>query len=147
LATLGGFVAHDWSVIMPTFKVPNFIDPQALSNNTTNIEAFNSDPYAVNKVSICWLREFTLARTTVLNQAQQITIPVLINHGEADTIASLSGAKALFDTLGAQDKTFHSYPGLKHELLNHCPDERASVLLQTFAWLKKQCETIAAGKK
>jgi len=146
LATLGGFVAHDWSCIMPTFKVPNFIDPQALSDNKPNIEAFIADPYAVNKVSISWLREFTLARTTVLNQAEQIKIPVLLNHGEADTIASLSGAEALFDMLGTPYKTFHRYPGLKHELLNHCPDKRASVLLQTLAWLNRQCKTTATGK-
>jgi alpha-beta hydrolase superfamily lysophospholipase len=141
LANLGGFIAKGCSAFIPHFKVPNFIDPQALSNNLTNIQAFTTDPYAVNQVSINWLREFTLARTTVLNHAQEIMLPVLINHGKADTIASLSGAKALFAALGTQDKTLLIYPGLKHELLNHCPAERAKVLEQTFAWLKQQCET------
>lgn len=101
----------------------------------------NTDPYAVNKVSINWLREFTLARTAVLNHAKEIMLPVLINHGEADTIASIRGAKDLFEALGTHDKTLNTYPGLKHELLNHCPPERKKVLEQTFAWLKHQCET------
>lgn len=139
-ANLGGFIAQGGSIIMPKLKLPNLIDPQALSNNLTNIQAFITDPYAFNKVSINWLREFKLARAHVLNHAQHIMLPVLINHGDADHIAALSGAKALFAALGTTDKTLHVYPGLKHELLNHCPAEKAKVLEQTFEWLKQQGE-------
>ena len=139
LATLGSYVANDWSAIMPTFKIPNFIDPRALSNNPSNIAAFSSDPYAFSKVSISWLREFTQARTTVLNQAQNITLPVLVSHGEADTIAALSGAMALFKSLSSKDKTLNIYPDMKHELLNHATEQRAKVLADAFAWLDRQC--------
>lgn len=140
LAKAGGFIAQGWQDFMPTVKIPNFIDPQALSNNLKNIQAFIADPYAFNKVSINWLREFTHARNYVLSHAQDIMLPVLINHGEADTISALSGAKALFERLGTHDKTLNTYPGLKHELLNHSPPELAKVLEQTFAWLSQQCK-------
>ncbi len=140
-AHLGGFIAQGLSVIMPKLKVPNFIDPQMLSDNSTNIQAFVADPYAFNKVSINWLREFKSARAYVLNHAQYIVLPVLINHGDADEIAALSGAKTLFAALGTHDKTLRIYPGLKHELLNHCPAERAKVLEQTFEWLMQHSET------
>jgi alpha-beta hydrolase superfamily lysophospholipase len=136
-ANVAGFIAPGLSVIMPTFKLPNLIDPQALSNNLFNIQEFITDPYAINKVSVSWLREFKSARANILHHARQIMLPVLINHGDADKIAALSGARALFAELGAPDKTLHSYPGLKHELLNHCPAERAKVLEQTFKWLKQ----------
>jgi alpha-beta hydrolase superfamily lysophospholipase len=141
-ANLAGFIAQSCAIVMPTLKLPNLIDPQTLSNNVTNIQALIADPYAFNKVSLNWLREFKLARIQVLNHARQIMLPVLINHGEADTIAALSGAKALFTALGTTDKTLYSYPGLKHELLNHCPAERAKVLAQTFDWLKQHSKTI-----
>ena len=134
-ANFGSLIAESFSFVIPKLKLSNFINPQALSNNVTNIQAFITDPYAYNKVSVNWLREFRLARIAVLKNAQQIKLPVLINHGEADTIAALSGAKALFAALGSQDKTLYIYPGLKHELLNHCPAERAKVLGQTFEWL------------
>ena len=68
-------------------------------------------------------------------------LPALINHGKADTITSPSGAKALLEGLGRQEKTLFIYPGLKHELLYHCPAERAKVVERTCAWLKQQCET------
>ena len=136
-ANVAGFIAPGLSVIIPTFKLPNLIDPQALSNNLFNIQEFITDPYAINKVSVSWLREFKSARANILHHARQIMLPVLINHGDADKIAALSGARALFAELGTPDKTLHSYPGLKHELLNHCPAERAKVLEQTFKWLKQ----------
>lgn len=138
LAAMGGFVAQAVSFFLPELKVPNFIDPLALSNNNANIQEFIADPYAFNQVSVNWLKEFKLARGAVLDQARRIIIPVLINHGGADTIAALGGAKAVFSALGAHDKTFHVYPGLKHELFNHCPAEREEVLQKTFAWLNRQ---------
>jgi len=141
-ANVAGFIAQSCAALMPTLKLPNLIDPQTLSNNVTNIQALIADPYAFNKVSLNWLREFKLARIQVLNHARQIMLPVLINHGEADSIAALSGAEALFTALGTTDKTLYSYPGLKHELLNHCPAERAKVLAQTFEWLKQHSKTI-----
>lgn len=140
-ANFGNFIAQGLAIVMPELKLPNLIDPQALSDNTANIQAFSVDPCAFKQVSVNWVHEFKLARVTVLEDAGQIVMPVLINHGEADTIAAVSGAQALFEALGSRDKILKCYPGLKHELLNHCPAARAKVLEQTFEWLKRQNET------
>jgi len=138
IATLGDVFSFCLSSIMPKLKLPNLIDPRDLSNNLPNIQAFITDPYAFNKISVNWLHEFKLARSNVLNHAQQIRLPVLINHGGADHIAALSGAKALFAALvDTPDKTLHIYLDLKHELLNHLPAERAKILGDTFEWLKQ----------
>ena len=140
-ANFGCFLGQIWpSDLMPKLKVPNLIDPQTLSDNPTNIQAFINDPYAFNKVSFSWLREFKLARSHILTHAQDIKLPILINHGDADQIAALSGARNLFTALGSDDKTLHIYPGLKHELLNHCAAQRAQVLTQTLEWLKQHSE-------
>jgi alpha-beta hydrolase superfamily lysophospholipase len=142
-AKLGGFIALGAAFIMPELKLPNLLDPQALSNNPDNIQVFIADPLAFTQVSVNWLREFKRARAEALKHAGQITRPVLMNHGGADTIAALSGARTLFSALGAHDKTLYVYPGLKHELLNHCPAERAKVLEQTFAWLGRRSDVNA----
>jgi alpha-beta hydrolase superfamily lysophospholipase len=99
------------------------------------------DPYACKEITVQWVIEFKRARARVMKQAQNVSVPVLMNHGEADKVASLAGAKALFTAIGASDKTFFSYPCLKHELLNHYPADRAKVLEQTFAWLNWRTET------
>lgn len=137
-ANFGGLLAEIFAFAMPELKLPNLINPRCLSNNVENIQAFIADPYAYKKVSVNWLREFRLARTHALKHAGQIKLPLLINHGDADTIAALGGAQALLAELGSQDKTLYVYPGLKHELLNHYPAEREKVLTQTFAWLNSR---------
>lgn len=141
-ANFGCFLGQLWpSCVLPKLKVPNLIDPQTLSDNSANIQAFINDPYAFNKVSFSWLREFKLARANALTHAQAIKLPILINHGDADEIAALSGATSLLAALGSEDKTLHVYPGLKHELLNHSAERREPVLEQTFAWLRQHPET------
>ncbi|NOT13167.1 MAG: alpha/beta hydrolase [Methylococcaceae bacterium] len=137
-ANVGGLIAELLSVISTKLSVPNFIDPRALSNNLANIQALIADPYAFNKVTIQWVLEFKRARAQITQHARKVSVPVIMHHGEADTIASLKGAKALFEALGSADKIFISYPGLKHELLNHYPADRAKVLEQTLAWLQQR---------
>lgn len=131
---LGCLLPPTW---IPTLKVPNMIEPQTLSDNFANIQAFVNDPYAFSKVSFSWLRGFKLARANVENYAQDIKLPILINHGDADEIAALEGVQNLFVKIASADKTLQVYPGLKHELLNHTVDKRAKVLDQTLTWLKQ----------
>jgi alpha-beta hydrolase superfamily lysophospholipase len=84
------------------------------------------------------LREFNLALSNIASQAKQLDLPIVVNHGDQDRIATLNGAKSLFAALGAENKTMHIYYGLKHELLNHSPAERAKVLESNFNWLAQQ---------
>jgi alpha-beta hydrolase superfamily lysophospholipase len=139
MARLGALLIKFWpTALMPKLKVPNFIDPRMLSDNMANIQALSADPYAYNKVSINWLREFNLALSYIAMQAKQLKQPIVINHGDQDKIAGLNGAKSLYAVLGAQDKTMHVYYGLKHELLNHSAVERSKVLTSNFNWLAQQ---------
>ncbi len=139
IAKLGALLVKLWPAsILPTLQVPNFIDPLTLSDNMANIQAFNTDPYAYKKVSINWLREFNLALSNIASPANQLNLPIVINHGDQDRIATINGAKALFAALGAENKTMHVYYGLKHELLNHSPAEREKVLESNFNWLAQQ---------
>jgi len=139
IAGLGRFLVQFWPVsLSPKLKLPNFIDPRMLSDNPASFQGLSADPYTFNQVSINWLREFGTALNHVSGQARQIKLPVLLNHGDQDSIAALNGAKSLLSALSSQDKTLHIYPGLKHELLNHTPEKRARVLVETFDWLARR---------
>ena len=141
LAKLSALLIKFWPAsILPNLQVPNFTDPLTLSDNTVNIQALSADPYAYNKVSINWLREFNLALSNIFSQVKQLNLPIVINHGDQDRIATLNGAKSLFAALGAENKTMHVYYGLKHELLNHSPAERTKVLESNFNWLAQQMQ-------
>jgi acylglycerol lipase len=70
------------------------------------------------------------------SNAHRITLPVLIQHGSADT--SFSGQQELLDGIAAPDKTFKLYEGLRHEVYNELPVDRAKVLSDLHAWLDRR---------
>jgi alpha-beta hydrolase superfamily lysophospholipase len=67
--------------------------------------------------------------------AGRIQIPVLIQLGSRDT--AFSGQKELFEMVGAKDKTFKLYEGLKHEVYNELLEDRTRVLADLRTWLDK----------
>jgi alpha-beta hydrolase superfamily lysophospholipase len=138
-ANFGGFFAPSLSAIAPRLKIPNLIDANELTDDPAIIKNFKHDPYIVKSVSINWLLEFKLARENILLNANRILLPILICHGGEDRIADVAGAKLLYEKLGSNDKSLRVFDGLKHELLNHRPNERAQVLKQVFEWLDKHC--------
>jgi alpha-beta hydrolase superfamily lysophospholipase len=138
-ANFGGFFAEALSGIAPRLKIPNLIDPVELTDDPKIIKAWKYDRYIVKSVSVNWLHEFKLARENILHDANRIQLPTLICHGGEDHIAAFAGAKLLYEKLRSDDKSLIVFNGLKHELLNHRPDERAQVLKQVFEWLDKHC--------
>jgi alpha-beta hydrolase superfamily lysophospholipase len=57
----------------------------------------------------------------------------LIQLGSKDT--AFSGQKELFEMVGAKDKTFKRYEGLKHEVYNELAHDRTRVLQDLRSWL------------
>lgn len=62
--------------------------------------------------------EFIEATGKALSFTHQLTLPVLILHGEDDQVCLPSGSKALMATLPGEDKTLQLFPTLQHEILN-----------------------------
>ena len=63
--------------------------------------------------------------------------PVLLTHGEADSITSIEATRAYFEELLAPSKTFISYPEARHELHNDLI--RATVLKDYLEWIQAKC--------
>ncbi|MEL7236918.1 MAG: alpha/beta hydrolase, partial [Chloroflexota bacterium] len=62
-----------------------------------------------------------------------ITLPMLIMHGEGDRIVDASGSVALYNGISSADKQLRLYPELYHELVNE--PERDMVLADMVNWL------------
>jgi len=73
------------------------------------------------------------AAIEVFQAAPLVTLPVLMFHGADDGIADPDGAREFFDQLGAADKRWQPYEGLRHETMNE--PEQDSVLADLVAWL------------
>ncbi len=65
--------------------------------------------------------------------AARLTIPVLLMHGGADTLADPAGLAELDGLVRSTDKTVRLYDGLYHEIFNE--PEKAVVLGEVAAWL------------
>jgi alpha-beta hydrolase superfamily lysophospholipase len=59
----------------------------------------------------------------------QVTIPTLIVHGDADSIADPAGARIAFYRLGATDKTLHWVPGAEHDLYDVLSGLKSSTVI------------------
>lgn len=68
-------------------------------------------------------------------QLPQLTLPLLILHGEADKITPISGAHLARDRAKSVDKTFKSFAGMRHEVLNEVG--KGEVLDTIVHWLDK----------
>lgn len=69
----------------------------------------------------------------------QVSLPLLILHGEADIVTDPSVSKALHEMASCSDKKLNLYKDAYHSLLEGEPDE---IILQVFndiiSWLDEQ---------
>lgn len=120
------------SAIAPTLGVLQ-LDANGVSRDRLEVEKYVSDPL-VNHGKMTARKVLELFRA--MNQAQaeagQITLPMLLLHGEADAMASAEGSRFLHAHIASPDKTLKIYPGLFHEIFNE--PEREQVLLDVLDW-------------
>lgn len=79
-----------------------------------------------------------LLKTTkeIGRRLSEVTLPLLILHGEADVVTDPSISQALYDQSFSKDKTFRLYPDSWHSLLSGEPDEIVDVVFSDiFTWL------------
>jgi alpha-beta hydrolase superfamily lysophospholipase len=73
---------------------------------------------------------------------EEVTVPLLAMHGDADKVTPPAGSKQLVDRARSKDKTHKAYPGLYHDLL-HEP-ERQQVTNDLVKWLSDHAPAPAA---
>mgnify|MGYP003663171985 FL=1 len=109
------------------------IDASAVSRDPGVVDAYNADPLVFHgRMSARQLREMFDAMSVLRGAAGQITLPLLLLHGECDELASPQGARLLADSAGSADTSLRIFPGLQHEIFNE--PEREQVLQAASTW-------------
>jgi alpha-beta hydrolase superfamily lysophospholipase len=103
------------------------------------VKAYVNDPLVYNVITPRLAEQMQTYLLIGASNANRISLPVLIQHGSADT--SFSGQQELLDGIAARDKTFKLYEGLRHEVYNELPADRARVLSDLRAWLDSHLNT------
>lgn len=121
------------SRILPAVHVKSPLPPEFISRDMDVVKAYIDDPLVYNVITPRLAHEMNRYVVIGARNASKIKIPVLIQLGSRDT--AFSGQRELFEMVGAQDKTFKCYEGLKHEVYNELAADRARVLADLRNWL------------
>lgn len=77
----------------------------------------------------------------------QVSLPLLILHGEADIVTDPSVSKALYEKANNKDKKLCLYKDAYHSLLEGEPDEMIfQILDDIISWLDEHCINAGASR-
>ncbi|KQZ64569.1 lipase [Sphingopyxis sp. Root1497] len=109
------------------------LDANGVSRDPAVVAAYLADPLVyTGKIGARLGKEFMDAMAAAQAGAPKITLPILLQHGEKDSLASVAGSQYLFDHVGSADKILKIYPGLFHEIYNE--PEQGAVLDDLVGW-------------
>jgi alpha-beta hydrolase superfamily lysophospholipase len=126
--------------IWPTLTVGNELDVTRISHDADVVSLYKSDPLVHDRVSFRWFAEFLSAMETTNLIAQKMEVPTLLQVAGDDHLVDAKSSREFFEKLKFQDKTFHRYDGLYHEIYNELPEKRAAVLGDLAEWLEAHIE-------
>ena len=109
------------------------LDAGAVSRDPAVVAAYRADPMVYGgKIGARLAEAMFDAMGQAVASAPRLTLPLLVQHGDADALAVPAGGQYLHDHAGSADKQLILYPGLFHEIFNE--PEQAAVLGDLVAW-------------
>jgi alpha-beta hydrolase superfamily lysophospholipase len=112
------------------------LDASGVSRDPAVVAAYLADPLVyTGKMSARLAAEMFDTMASVRARAGEITLPVLLLHGEADSLTAPEGSRFLNDHVCSTDKELRLYPSLYHEIFNE--PERDSVIGDVTNWIGK----------
>ncbi len=122
-----------FSMVAPRLGVLQ-LDANGVSRDPLEVREYLDDPLVYGgKLTARKVAQLFAAMQWIQEQAADIRLPMLLMHGEADSLTSPAGSKFLYEQISSEDKTLKLYPGLYHEIFNE--PERAQVFADLQAWL------------
>ena len=113
------------------------LDASLVSRDPEVVARYQSDPLVHSgKISARLANELFEAMAQARDRAGDLRMPLLIQHGSADSLTAPAGSRLLADRAGSGDVALHEYDGLYHEIFNE--PERERVLGDLLAWLAER---------
>ncbi|MFQ5435090.1 MAG: alpha/beta hydrolase, partial [Anaerolineae bacterium] len=120
------FVGKILSRLKPDFALESQLDVNAISRDAAVVQAYQDDPLVTGKVSARWSTEFMGAIEWTRSHAHQFQPPLLIIHGDADSLVLPEGSRLFFENVPHDDKERIVYPGGYHEGHNDLHHEQVT---------------------
>lgn len=108
--------------------------PGELSRDPAVREAFKTDPLCINDpIRLGIASQLFIAAERTRAHADEITVPLLVMHGEQDQITDPEGSRWFVEHAKSSDKTFIAWPEDYHEIFNEL--DQADILSALTRWL------------
>jgi alpha-beta hydrolase superfamily lysophospholipase len=122
--------------LLPSLLLASGLDPTAISRQADVVQAYTSDPLVHDRVSLGFGKIMLEVSAWTRAHAREFSLPLLVLHGQADSIAYAAGSQDLVLALRPELGTLHLWPQAYHEL--HHEPEREQVLGTLTDWLDQQ---------
>lgn len=120
--------------LAPRAAINPGLDLAHISRDATAVQAYTSDPHFQTHTTPRLAAEVLKAMSETEAQASSFKLPLLILHGEADTIVRPAGSAHFFAQVPIADKERLTYPGAYHNLL--IEQNREQVFADMRQWLE-----------
>ncbi len=142
LAALAGLprplrpLLHLAARVAPRLALPSGLDPNALCRDPEVVRRYLEDPLIRLRITLGLAAALQRGAASAAALAGKIGVPLLLLHGEADSICPVAASRAFFAGVSAPGSALRTWPGLRHETLNE--PEREQVLAAIFDWIEKE---------
>lgn len=126
-------VAQLLSRVAPSFALDTGLDATTISRDPVEVERYTSDPQVHSKSTARAGSEIMKAIDWAQAHAGELTVPLLLYHGDADNLVPIEGSRRFFAAVQEQDKQFVERPGGYHE--SHNDLGRDELFAMIVAWL------------
>lgn len=110
------------------------------SRDEQAVDRMNTDPLIQHeRLSALTLAELFRAGSRLRASLQEITLPLLILHGSADSVTLPSGSEFLHENASSRDKTLQIFEGYYHDLINDRGHEQ--VIRRIHDWISDRLDS------
>jgi alpha-beta hydrolase superfamily lysophospholipase len=127
-------IASMLNLVLPAQRFPTGIQPGETSRDQALLDSFPDLDKGHRFITVRTYFEISKMSRQLMAHPS-VNAPVLLTHGETDTVTSIEATRAYFEKLIAPSKAFISYPDGRHELHNDLV--RETVLNNYLAWIEK----------
>jgi alpha-beta hydrolase superfamily lysophospholipase len=115
------------------------LDAKLVSRDPAVVAAYEADPLVHHgKVPAGIARGMILAAEHLPERLPSLKVPLLLQHGRDDGLASVHGTELIAEYAGSEDLTVEIYENLFHEVFNE--PENEEVLDDLVEWLRPRVQ-------
>ena len=133
-----------FSDYLPNFTVANELNFDDITRDRTIVKEYEKDTLRPDRISLKFYVSLTEVMALTKGQAEQLTLPLLMQVAGNDKIVSARAAQIFFEKCASQDKHLIVYDEFYHEIYNDLGRERPYHDLTS--WLIRRMKTSNSPK-